>query len=647
MNSTNTECNKNYSGLWKDSIPKVAWGTVCLFLGLVVGYATMIVAIINQSLPYYIVLPVLAYLAFAGFTVMHEAGHGNIFQAGSKWKALETPMGWIASLPLLLMPYRHFQKLHDRHHAFTNDPDRDPDYMANNSTPFHIIFNTLALPIKYLTLVLIKFRHIKVIRGTYFSTAVYLCVVAGILTTLIINIGGEEVVLYLLLPNLIAVFFLAMFFDTIPHFPQQTLGRYHDTRIIIGKRLKWVMLGQNYHLIHHMYPRVPWNKYDEVFDAILPDLEKNGAPIEEAGSLKWPGLFKSKNVVSMQLDGERVNMSLAVESIEHLTSKSVAITFANPEGSPLKYEAGQYINVSKWLNNEQQTRCYSLCMSPSKGKLKIGVKATEGGLVSNYLNSELKVGDQLIVEGPFGDFSFTSASAENVDELVLIARGSGITPVMAILEKALSENLSESIHLIYANNRLNDIMFMEHLEQLQTQYPKQLKVSHVLGEGPSNWTGPTGYIDDALLTKLLSKSLNKAAFYICGPEPMKNAVLDALNKRDISNESIHVEQFVSAIEEPIGELFPVEISLLDGQKHTVEVAGNQTVLQVAKAEGITIPHACGSGTCGSCKMKVNSGSVAPIPETIPGLLPEEQDIGYTLACQCYPESGLKISSNLN
>jgi len=132
------------------------------------------------------------------------------------------------------------------------------------------------------------------------------------------------------------------------------------------------------------------------------------------------------------------------------------------------------------------------------------------------------------------------------------------------------------------------------------------------------------------------------AFYVCGPEGLKDRVVSTLAANKIPSQRVFVEEFAASAREPAGEQYPVEILLADGQRRTIRVAQNQTVLEVARAERVSIPHACGSGTCGSCKMKVTSGHVVPIPESIPALVPQEQAKGYTLACQCYPKSALRL-----
>ena len=308
-----------------------------LFIGVVIGYALTIGAALSGHIPYPVATIICGYLAFVSFTVVHDAGHGSIIQHGSSLKFLERTLGWIASVPLLLVPFDFFQKIHDRHHAFTNDPERDPDYFGGTKSWYGIVLNALYIPFKYHWMSVTAFRHIKLFRATYFSTVVYLGLMFSTMSWITMQGYGIELLSFAVIPGAIAILVLALFFDFFPHAPHKALGRYHDTRIFIGKWFNALLLGQNYHLIHHMYPRLPWYKYQEVFYKIEPFLKAQGAPIEDSFSANWPNFLKSPNASQFQNEGHAANMLLTVSNIERVTPKAVAISFKTPEGEPLKY----------------------------------------------------------------------------------------------------------------------------------------------------------------------------------------------------------------------------------------------------------------------------------------------------------------------
>jgi ring-1,2-phenylacetyl-CoA epoxidase subunit PaaE len=136
---------------------------------------------------------------------------------------------------------------------------------------------------------------------------------------------------------------------------------------------------------------------------------------------------------------------------------------------------------------------------------------------------------------------------------------------------------------------------------------------------------------------------DKTEFYICGPQGMEELVTTTLLNRNVQAIRINVEEFVATTIEPVGELHKIVISLADGQQHVLEVASNQTVLEVAKQKDVKLPNACGNGTCGTCKFKVIAGKNPKIDDAIPGLSAEDKAAGFTLACQCMPFGDLSLS----
>lgn len=651
MQTMNEVNSVEFESIWQESIPDTAWGTLLLAFGILLGYYLTISSALSGALPYPAATLICAYLAYASFTIVHDAGHGSIFRTESRLKPFESVLGWAFSIPLLIAPYRFFQKMHDRHHSFTNDPDRDPDHYTFANSWFTLALNCIYIPFQYHVLAFTKLRNVKAIRSTFASTACYFTVILASFVSLTVLGFGLEVLVFVIIPNVIGVLVITLFFDYVPHHPHKSRSRYHDTRIYPGRLLNVLLLGQNYHLIHHMYPRLPWYKYKEVYARIQPDLEQLGAPIEDVSGGVRPGFMKSPNGSVLQNGGKAINMVIEVEQVRALTPDSVCIEFKLPQGERLQYQAGQYITVSKWLNGEQQTRCYSLCTKPEVGTLKIGVRRTSDGLVSGFLNNELKAGDELIVQGPFGDFVYPAAVPRDHDKLVLIAGGSGITPILAITETALAEHPNVSVTLIYACRSRDSIMFFDELEQLKSEHPERLNIRYVVDQDRSQPLDLHGRISKSTMADLLpglgegksSKKLKRTEFYVCGPEGLKDLAVEVLAEHDVESKQIHIEQFVASLTKAEGPLHKVEVALADGRKHSLSVASNQTVLEVAKAEGIPLPHACSSGTCGSCKLKVEDGEAKPIPNSIPGITSEEKCAGYTLACQCKPLNNLVLS----
>lgn len=647
METINKMNASGFETAWQNSVPNVAWGTIALFGGIVLGYILTINAALSGALHYGIATLLLGYFCFASFTVMHDAGHGSIVKIGSKLKPLETLLGWLSSVPLLIAPYRAFQRIHDRHHAFTNDPERDPDHFSFGDRWYQVLLNTFFIPIQYHWLMFTKLRHIKVIRSTYLSTIVYTLCVFGGLTVLALAGYGWEVLCFAVIPTLIAVFLLVMFFDFIPHHPQASLDPYHNTRIYPGPLMNLALLGQNYHLIHHLYPRLPWYKYQGLYRDIRPELEAKGAPIEDVLGLMSPGLLGSPNASLIKAKDRAMKRILKVSKMERAGEGAACISFALPQGQTLGFKAGQYLVLNKWLDGELQSRCYSICSSPEDTELKVGVRAVSGGLMSRYLNQELRVGDELVVEGPFGDFVYVPETQAGISHLVLVAGGSGITPILSIIESALAQPRGPRLQLIYANRSPETTMFRERLLELEQQYPQRFKLDIGYSESAAS-SGAFKLLDHKSLNGLISENWGQEVFtgqnhfYVCGPEGLKDSVQAYLRKQGVPESRVSVERFVTSVTEPEGECHEVLINLADGETYALQVAENQTILEVAKQASVPIPRACEAGSCGTCKCHLAKGAAA-LPETASGLSDDEIKQGYTLACQARPRSDLVLS----
>ncbi len=630
---------------WTDYATGIAWGTVVLWLVTIAGFASLYLAIYIEAIGLPVGAMIETFLLYLAFTVAHEAGHGNISHGVKEMETVEKMMGWSMFIPFLIIPFSTFAKIHDYHHAFTNDPDRDPDHWVKGDFWYSVTFRALTLPLNYIYLASTRFKNDPVIAQTHKSALLYYTLVLFISVGLIVSGYGLELLVIGIIPAFLTSYILGMLFDWIPHKPNRQQGRYQNTRSYLFPGLKYLTLGQNYHHIHHLFPRVSWYNYEQVVDLVRPELEDNNAPIEKLFSRRvLPGFGKSIHALEPgSVDGVH-KLTLCVESIRQQTPDSVAITFANLNGKAMSFKAGQYLTITKRVGGDDITRCYSICESPNAGKLTIGVKRVEDGRLSTYLNGSLAEGDELTVAGPFGNFIYDSANSESTNQLTLIAGGSGITPILSIAKTALEANTEGQVHLIYANRSITEVMFLRQLDKLLLKYPDRFSVTHIYQEPHADWIGESGYLDEQKLLNIMANhgEIQEGQYYICGPAAMKDIVVSTLQTLSIDNERVFIEDFVLSSPKAEGPVHTVNIVLANGSSHKLDVAENQTVLQVATREGVKIPYACGVGQCGCCMMQVTEGVSELASEETPGLLPKEKASGLTLACQCRPKSALSL-----
>lgn len=629
---------------WVKYASGVAWGTIALYFTVVVIYVSMIIGLAVGEVSLFAAMLIATLCIYLGFTVAHEAGHGNISHGVEWMKPLEKVMGWSSNVLFLILPFGLFAKIHDYHHAFTNDPERDPDHWVSGDTWIEASWRAMVLSLNYLYLTLTRFKNDPVIKKTHKSSLAYYAFTIPLMIAIIWAGFAWELLIVGILPIFLASIVLGLLFDWIPHKPSNQQGRFQNTRSYLFPGLKFLTLGQNYHHIHHLYPRVSWYHYQRVFNRIRPELEANNSPIEVMFSRTQPGYGKSKFALEpSSLDGIQ-KQTLTVKRIEQATADAVIITFANTNGKTIPFSSGQYITITKMFNGESATRCYSICSTPDSGELSIGVKRVEGGLLSTYLNTRLKVGDELTVTGAFGEFVYDANNSNTNQPLVLIAGGSGITPIFSIVKSALEGSKDKKVNLIYANRSIKDTIFLDQLNELQRLYSDRFSLVYVFQEADKEWEGYTGYLDNQKLSTVFGSidNFNDSLVYICGPDVMKNIVVETLNTAKFSSERVFVEEFTQKMVEPEGDVHQVKVQLANGIVHEFDVAENQTILQVASSEGVRIPSACGVGQCGCCMMQVVGGESVLAIEDTPGLLQSEKDQGFTLACQCQPRSSLEL-----
>lgn len=253
---------------------ELAWptlGLLVLSLGLWLGATT---AALLGWIPMALGVVANCIAAYVAFTPMHDASH----QAVGTRSGLNAVVGRLAAIPLLA-PFLAFRYVHLEHHKHTNETDgSDPD-MWSGRGPWW------ALPLRWLT----QDLHYYVVYATVLTrrprrevaeVTLTLVAVYGTLGAFVAAGYGLEVVLLALLPARVAIGLLAFAFDYLPHAPYvatRSEDRYRATRIIDHRSLTPILLGQNYHLVHHLYPAVPWYRYGRVWAARRKSLVARGA----------------------------------------------------------------------------------------------------------------------------------------------------------------------------------------------------------------------------------------------------------------------------------------------------------------------------------------------------------------------------------
>ncbi len=193
---------------------------------------------------------------------------------------------------------------------------------------------------------------------------------------------------------------------------------------------------------------------------------------------------------------------------------------------PFDYLPGQYLTIEQAIDGDRVTRCYTLASSPSRtGYCEISVKRESQGRSSRNLHDHVREGDRVLVRAPAGKFVFTGSEAQR---LVLIAGGVGITPMMAITRYLTDICWSGPIDFIIAARTREHLIFHDELRALAARFPN-LKLWIVLSNADNDpqWTGERGHLSPELLRRWVD-DWNTPLVYLCGPQPMMDAVTKLL-----------------------------------------------------------------------------------------------------------------------
>jgi len=335
---------------------------------------------------------------------------------------------------------------------------------------------------------------------------------------------------------------------------------------------------------------------------------------------------------------------LTVADIRSLTDDAVAITFEVPDGLAETYRflPGQHVTVRAGIDGEDIRRSYSIC-SPAGGPLRIGVRRIEGGTFSTFATERLRPGDVLEVAPPVGEFVLEPDPARSRHVGAIVA-GSGITPVLSILESLLREEPRSRFTLVFGNRDARSVMFLEELEGLKDRYPDRFHLVNVLSREPSVVPLLSGRIDGPKLEALLDTVVDAGtieAWYLCGPMEMVQTARRTLLERGWEESSVHDELFFAGpppvrAEPELDDTEGVPVTFtLDGRTTTVRVRPDGApILDAVLRVRPDAPWSCRGGMCTTCKAQVRSGD-ARLDRNF-ALTEEELAQGYILTCQAHP-----------
>ncbi len=249
--------------------PTVAWPTIMVLVASCIIFSLSTAAYIEGALPLSWAILFNTIAAYMSFTPAHEASHGSV----SANRALNDWVGRLATVLQSPVPFfRAFRYIHMQHHKFTNDKTKDPDLYVGSGPGWLLPLKWTTLDINYLYRYLNPSVFMKRPKSERREMLLALLFAAVVLTVISANGWLNYYLLLFLIPGRITAIFLAITFDFLPHYPHQAQAKdqpFQCTSNRVG--MEWlltpVLLFQNYHLVHHLYPTVPFYRYLKIWYA--------------------------------------------------------------------------------------------------------------------------------------------------------------------------------------------------------------------------------------------------------------------------------------------------------------------------------------------------------------------------------------------
>jgi ferredoxin-NADP reductase len=322
-------------------------------------------------------------------------------------------------------------------------------------------------------------------------------------------------------------------------------------------------------------------------------------------------------------------MTLLLVQTEQQTHDTRTLHFQVPNQKRFCAKPGQFLTFQWTVDGQRVPRSYTISSSPvHENYIEITPKRIENGCVSVFLNEQAKPGLVVEARGPYGQFYFDQALHKSI---VLIAAGSGITPMISMLSYIDDLKLANPVTLVYCVRTRADIIFQDELVRLGRSLP-HFTYEVCLSQPDPNWKGHSGRLTEEIVSQHLT-DLDSPTFFLCGPKGFMDSARQILSTLGINGDRILQESFGGgerSTEPRPGEGHGVETVVFIQSGKVCQATRGSTLLDLAEKNGVQIPYGCRQGLCGACATRVVSGNVQMDVEA--GLTVEQKNAGYVLPC---------------
>jgi fatty acid desaturase len=270
----------------RELTPSIAWPTLVLAIALPSILAALVYLGFSRVLPLWLCTPILALVSYSHYTLVHESIHGNLVPGYPRWRWLNEIVGWVGSLGMgLAWPF--LKRTHVKHHSHTNTK-LDPDIFVKGTLAQLFVKWAIMSVMSFIPLPLLKHvnrdryeRVSHLLIGTEsWQMAAVTCLTPALLVAAFVTGHLAEWFFLWFLPIRFAALLLNVFFQWLPHHPFDRTERYLNTRISLWAGGTIFTLQQNLHLMHHLWPSVPFYRYYRLYRRLRPVLLEKGSRIE-------------------------------------------------------------------------------------------------------------------------------------------------------------------------------------------------------------------------------------------------------------------------------------------------------------------------------------------------------------------------------
>jgi len=243
-----------------------------------------------------------------------------------------------------------------------------------------------------------------------------------------------------------------------------------------------------------------------------------------------------------------------INKVTTLTHDIVELVLKASDGFPRTALAGQYAEVL--VDDIGKPRSYSFAKAPeneNEDELTFFVRRVPGGEFTEWLFTEDRVGENIVVTGPYGSFWLRNGDAP----IVCVAGGSGMAPIKALLESAQNSDTERDVLFLFGARTQKDLYCLDIMEQFKSKWKGNFEFVPVLSEEPedSGWQGACGMVTDYMQQAYIDTGkvdMSVSQGYLCGPPPMIDATVAMLETAGMAKEDIHFDKFLDASSMPAG-----------------------------------------------------------------------------------------------